>query len=105
MPSRVLPAMPDLRDHQAMLADGHVVGDLHQVIDLGAPADDRRAQRAAIDGHVGADLHVVADDHVADLRHFAVHAAVLHVAEAIRADHRAGVDAHAVADLGARHRA
>src|SRR5206468_9284182 len=75
--------------------------DLDQVIDLGAFADDGRAERAAINRHVGPNLHVVANDNVANLRHFAMDTAVEHVTETIRADDRAGVDADAMADLSA----
>ena len=57
-----------------MAADHDVVGDLHQVVDLGALADHRVRQRAPVDRGVGADLHVVADDDAADLGH--LHAAL-----------------------------
>ena len=80
----------------------HVVPDLHEVVDLRALADDRRPERAAINRHVRADLHVVAEDDVADLRHFAVHPCVQHVAKSVRADDRAGMDPHALAEFGAR---
>ncbi len=94
------PGDADLRDDDAMLTHGHVVRDLDEVIYLGAFADDGRPERAAINRHIRAQLHVVADDHAADLGHLAVDAVIEHVAEAIRADDRAGVDAHPVADLG-----
>ena len=60
------------------------------------------AERAAVNGDVRADFDVVADDDAADLRHLAMHALVLHVTEAVRADDRAGMDAHAAADLRLR---
>ena len=77
-----------------------VVRDLDEVIDLRALADNGRPERAAINRHVGAEFHIVANDHVADLRHLAMDAVIEHVAEAVRADDGAGVDAHAIADLG-----
>src|SRR5207237_10785352 len=92
----------DLRDNQAMFADLDVVRDLHEVVNLRAPADFGCAERAAIHGHVRADLNVVADDDVADLRHLAVKAPVQHIAVTVRADDRAGVDADALADFRAR---
>ena len=91
-----------LSDDDAVLADFHVVRDLHQVVYLRPLADDRRAERAAVNRHPRADFHVVADDDVADLRHLAVDAAVLHVAETVRANHRVGVNAHAPANFRAR---
>src|SRR5208282_1364972 len=85
-----------LRDDQGAFANFDVVRDLHEVINLRAFADDRRAERAAV------NRHVVADDDVADLRHLAVNVAVLHVTEAVRTNHRAGVNAHALADFRVR---
>ena len=74
------------------------MGDLHQVVYLGAAADAGSLERCAVDGAVGADLHVVFDHHDADLRDLVVRGSVRRVAEAVRADHGAVVDGHAVAD-------
>ena len=49
---------------------------------------------------VGADLDVLLDHHPADLRHLVVDAAVGGVAEAVGAQHRAGVDDAPGSDLG-----
>ena len=65
-------------------------------------ANDRRPKRAPVNRHVGPDFHVVVDDDQADLRHFAMDARVKHVAESIRADHRPGMNADALANLGQR---
>ena len=94
--------MPTCATSRHAFADFHVVRDLDQVVNLRALADDRRAERAAVNRHVRADFHVVANDDVADLRHLAVNAAVQHVTETVRADHRAGVNADAPADFRAR---
>ena len=94
--------MPTCDDQYGTFADFDVVRDLDEVVNLRALADDRRAERAAVNRHVRADFHVVADDDVADLRHLAVNAAVQHVTESVRADHRAGMDADALADFRAR---
>ena len=59
--STVEPAMPACATIDAALADRAVVSDLHEVVDLGAAADPRVAERAAVDGRVGADLDVVLD--------------------------------------------
>ena len=73
--------------------------DLHQIVDLGALADDGVADRAAVDRGVGADLDVVLDDDAADLRHLRdARAAPGTIAEAVLADARAGMDDDAVAD-------
>ena len=85
------------QDH--VLADVAVVPDLDQVVDLGAAPHHRVAEGGAVDGGIGPDLHVVLDAEPADLRDLAVHASVEGVAEAVGAEHRAGVDDHPVADL------
>ena len=48
----------DLRHDHAMAANDHVVGDLHEVVDLSALPDDRVPAAAAIDRGAGADLDV-----------------------------------------------
>ena len=85
-----------------MLTNGHIVGYMHKVIDLGALADDGVAERSAIDGCIGPYLHVVVKDHFAKLQDFAVARLVEHIAETVRADDRAGVNGDAVADLALR---
>ena len=87
-----------LRHQHAMAADDDVVGDLHQIVDLGPFADDRIAVGAAVDRRTGADLDVVLDDDAADLRHLEVPARPEREAEAVLADVDAGMDDDAVAD-------
>ncbi len=55
-----------------MPADHHIVGNLHQIIDLRALADHRIAQGTAIDGAVGTDLHFILKNDTADLRYLQV---------------------------------
>src|SRR5262249_42421091 len=86
----------------AMPSDHDVVGDLHQVVDLGAVADHRVSERAAVDGGVGADLDVVADDDAADLGPLAPASGAHREAEAVLPDAGAGVNDAAVADDGMR---
>ncbi len=50
-----------------MPSDAAVVGDHHQIVDLGSLPDGRRSVGAAIDGCIGADFDVGADFHVAQL--------------------------------------
>src|SRR6185436_6255343 len=90
-----------LGNDDAVPADHHVVGDLHEVVDLGALADHRVRQRAAVDGRIGADLHIVTDHDAADLRHLQAPFGAAHgKAEAVLADARASVDDDTVADHG-----
>ena len=65
-----LPAMPIWAAMHAVPPDLHIVADLHQIIDLGALADHRVAQRAAVDRGAGADLDIVLNDDPAQLRNF-----------------------------------
>src|ERR687895_983440 len=81
----------DAAGDRAVRPDAHVVADLDLVIELDALLDHRIVERAAIDRGVGADLDVVADAHAADLRNLHPPAALGRDAEAVGADHRAGV--------------
>ena len=93
-----------LRHQNAMAADDDVVGDLHQIVDLGPFADDRVAVGAAVDRRPGADLDVVLNDDAADLRHLEMPARPEREAEAVLADMDAGMDDDAVADQRADDR-
>src|SRR6266540_4551193 len=100
------PGNPGLAAQDAVVTDHDIVTDLHKVIDLGAAADDRRAERAAVDARVGADFDVVLKNDVADLRDLEVPALVEDVSKTVRADDHAGVNADPRADLragGERH--
>src|SRR5215475_2534832 len=92
----------DLGHQDHVLTDLAVVAHLYEVVDLAPAADDGVAQRGAVDGGVGADLHVVGDAEAAHLGNLAMRGAVEGVAEAIRAQHGAGVHDHAMADDHAR---
>src|SRR5690349_6950271 len=85
-----------------MFADDHVMGDLHEIIDLGAFADDSGAERGAIDSDISADFDVVVNDDVANLGNFAMNPGVGNVTKTVGADHCAGVYGHALPDVRAR---
>src|SRR6202043_1161651 len=93
-----------LRDDHAVPPDAAVVSDLHQVVDLGALADDGIPGRAAIDRRIGADLHVVLDDDATGLRYFLVAFRARQIAEAVLADTGARMDDHAIAEHGVQDR-
>jgi len=75
----------------AMLAEDAIVSHVGQVIDLGAGADPRLAQRGPGDADVGVDLDVVFDDNGADLRDLFIFSLMPDEAVAIDPDARAGV--------------
>src|SRR6266545_3768989 len=91
----------DLGDQDHVLADLAVMPDLHQVVDLRAPADHRVAERPPIDGAVGPDFHVSVDPQAAHLGDFAMGRAVERIAESVGAQHGSGVHDHAVPDADA----
>ena len=99
----------DLGRQQRVLPDRDAVGNLHEVVDLGAGLDPRLAHRRPVDGRVGADLDVVFDHDRRDLRNLLVRAVVaMREAETVAADHRAVLndaaraELHALADRDAR---
>src|SRR6202171_4983322 len=89
-----------LRDEHAVPSDGGVVSDLHQIVDLGALADDGISGRAAVDGRIGADLHVVLDDDAAGLRNLLMSPRARQIAEAVLPDTDTRMDDDAIADQG-----
>ena len=111
------PGDADLATEQRVAPHLDVMGDVDEVIELGAGPDLRRPDGAAVDGAIGADLHIVADLHraermdaqpalLADLAPLAkgladlLHPRFLGRDEgiAVRADHRARLADEPVAD-------
>src|SRR6516225_456259 len=89
----------DLSHDDAVPPNHNVVRDVHEVVDLGALADDGGAERAAVDRSVGPDLHIVVNNYIAHLQHLAVKAFIQHITESVRADHGTRVDSNSPADL------
>ena len=90
----------DLRGGDGVFAYGHVMADLNQVVELDAPADDRRTHCRPVDAGVGAYFDIALDADVADLRNLVIRTLVVRSeAESVGSDHRSGVDRHVVADL------
>src|ERR1019366_2405048 len=88
-----------LRRHHHVAADAAVVADVHHVVELGSLTDGGDSQRGAVDARIGADLDIVADLHAAHLRELLPAVPLHHVAETIRADHHAGMQNGAAADV------
>ena len=91
----------DVREEQAAAADLAVVGDVHEIVDLGASTDARRAEARAVDGGVRADLDIVLQNDPTDLRRL-LPSAVEVEAEPVGAKHGARVHDAALAHLGPR---
>ena len=80
------------------------MGDMDEIVDFRALADDGGAERGAVDGCVSADLHIVVDDDIADLQHLAMTALIQNVAVTVRTDHATGVNSDTVTDLDFGHK-
>ena len=91
----------DLRAEDGMLADGHIVADLDEVIDFRASLNPGATKSGAVDGGIGSDLNIVVDLDGAGLRDFVLAAFAEFVAEAVGSDDDSRVDDDAVADAAA----
>jgi len=87
-----------LRGDHAMFANGHVVCDLDEIVDLGAFADAGFAKSTAIYARIGADLHIVFDHDGSDLRKLDVSISVACKSKPVSADNDAAVENDVVAD-------
>jgi hypothetical protein len=78
------------------------VGDLHEVVDLGASLDSRLAHGRTIDGRIRPQLHIVFEDDGGNLRNLLVRAvAAANEAVAIAADDDAVLQDYAIAKRAA----
>ncbi len=93
-----------LADHDTVAANGDVVADLDQVVDLAAFADDGIVKRTAVDGAARADLDPVLDDDPSGLRYLQVPLRAHHVAEPVLANAAAGMDDDVIANQRTKHR-
>src|SRR5690348_1913716 len=88
----------DLRRDEAELADTRVVRDVDEVVHFRARADHRVADAATVDSGASADLDVIRNVTAADVRNLVVPFALRDVAEAVRSNHGARLDQHAVSE-------
>ena len=97
------PRHPRQRSEGRVLTDAAVVGDVDEIVELGAAQDARRLESRTIDRRACADLDVVAHHDIADLG--ALDVAPVGLApetEAVGADHGIGVDDRARPEPTAR---
>ncbi len=80
------------------------MSDLHEIVDLGAFADNGIAVGAAVDSGAGADFHIVLDDDATDLHDLAVAGTPHDEAESVLAYVTAWMNDDAVADQTVRDR-
>src|ERR1700689_4931313 len=96
------PRYTDLPRNQAVSSDADVVCYLHEVVDLGAFADDGITGRTAVDRCVGAYFYIVLDDDPAALRNLQVAGRRWKIAEAVLTDTSTGMDDDPIADQRVR---
>ena len=73
----------NLRDNDRPAPDGHVMADLHQIVDLRPFADHGFLKAGPVNGHIGADFDIRTDDHMSNLCYFTVMTIDLEVTKAI----------------------
>lgn len=92
-----------LSRHDGIFAYLHVVGNLAEVVDLHALANDGGLHFSAVDSGVGTDFDIVMYYHFAKVLDLLPRTVFLRsVAEAVRADYAVGVEYDIVADLHSR---
>ena len=87
-----------LRGNHGVRANLAVVADVDQIVQLHAFSDARIIERAAVDRGVCADFDVVANFHNSGLRKFPVFSVTRSIPKTVRANDRAGMNLHAMAD-------
>jgi hypothetical protein len=88
----------NLTGQHAVLTHHYVVPDMHKIINLGSPADDGVAERAAVNRDVGSDFNVVVDEDAAQLRNPEVTLRTLFKAKSILSDARPRKDPDSIAN-------
>jgi hypothetical protein len=95
------PRHPGSCHDQASLADANIMGDVDQVIDLGAPADDGVVDTAPINRGVGTNLHLILDDAASNMRYPLVAIGGRKETKSRTADHSSGLEHDPIAQTGA----
>ena len=101
MPYASTAGNPDLCHQDRMGTDRHVMGDLDQIVDLGALLDDRLTKCGSINRDIRPDLDVILDRDSPKLGNFVMLSLVLHIAESVASNHRAAVNDHPRANRAA----
>src|SRR4051812_36264834 len=85
------PRYARLRCNYSAFANFYVMGDLYEVIELGAGFYDGGTHGSPVDSGIGADLHVILQDNIADLGNlFKASVGLGCKAKAVATDHGAG---------------
>ena len=90
------PSNSNLGAQDAVFTNGDIVPDLHQVIDLGALADQRSAKSRTIDRTIGSDFNIVLQNYVSNLRDFLMTAPDEFVSKSVTSNHNARVKSHSI---------
>ena len=90
---------PNLTHDQAVLTNLHIVGNVHQIVDLAPLANDGWSKGTAVNGGIGTNLHIVMNDDDPHLQHLAMVTFVKDIAIAVGANHCSGMNADAASHL------
>src|SRR5579863_2189436 len=95
------PRNPCLRRYDRIFPDAYVVRNVDEVVQFRASPDLRTVEGTAIDCGICADFHIILNFDFADLWKFPALSSFGNVAKAVRTDHGAGMQDHAVGEAGA----
>ena len=97
------PRYSRLRSDDGIFPNAYVVSDVNEIVHFRASPDYRLIEGPAIDRGICADFHVILNFDLADLWKFPTLPAIGNVAKAIRSDHGAGMQDHAIREAGTGH--
>src|SRR5512147_1086647 len=92
---------PDLGHDDVMFSYRHIMGDLHQVIDFGAPLDHSLTESRTVDCDIRAEFNIVFDRHSSQLGNFVVPPFMLYIAEAVGPNDGSAMDDYPGAERAA----
>ena len=92
---------PRLRRDDRIFPNAYVVRDVNEVVQFRASPDFRAIERPAINRGICADFHIILNFDLANLWKFPALPALGDITKAVRADHGAGMQDHAVCETGA----
>src|SRR5487761_1182706 len=98
MPNIAAPRNSGLRRNHSVLANSHVVRDVHQIVKFHSTLDPRGSQRSSRHGAIVSNFHVVTDLSPPGLRKFPIPSITINVTKAVAANHRARVTRGATAN-------
>ena len=88
-----------LGNNYGVFANNYIMGNLDEIINLGAPANDSLVKTRPVNSYIGADLNVIFNDYCANLRNLMVHSPYFSKAKPVAANHCAIMNNYTIADI------